>query len=27
MDTVLADPGTTDRFLAWEDKQEGKHEF
>jgi len=27
MDTVLADTWTTDRFLAWEDKQEGKHEF
>jgi Uma2 family endonuclease len=27
MDTVLADAWTTDRFLAWEDKQEGKHEF
>jgi Uma2 family endonuclease len=27
MDTVLAETGTTDRFLAWEDKQEGKHEF
>src|SRR5271165_3188226 len=27
MDTVLAGTWTTDRFLAWEDKQEGKHEF
>jgi Uma2 family endonuclease len=27
MDTLLADAWTTDRFLAWEDKQEGKHEF
>jgi Uma2 family endonuclease len=27
MDTVLAETWTTDRFLAWEDKQEGKHEF
>jgi Uma2 family endonuclease len=27
MDTVLADSWTTDRFLAWEDQQEGKHEF
>ena len=27
MDTVLAEAWTTDRFLAWEDKQEGKHEF
>jgi Uma2 family endonuclease len=27
MDTVLAETWTTDRFLSWEDKQEGKHEF
>jgi Uma2 family endonuclease len=27
MDTVLTDTWTTERFLAWEDKQEGKHEF
>jgi Uma2 family endonuclease len=27
MDTVLAEAWTTDRFLSWEDKQEGKHEF
>ena len=27
MDTVLPDIWTTDRFLAWEDTQEGKHEF
>jgi len=27
MDTVLDPPWTTDRFLAWEDRQEGKHEF
>jgi Uma2 family endonuclease len=27
MDTVLPEAWTTDRFLAWEDKQEGKHEF
>jgi len=27
MDTVLAEAWTMDRFLAWEDKQEGKHEF
>ncbi|WP_428484433.1 Uma2 family endonuclease [Rhodopila sp.] len=27
MDTVLTDTWTTDRFLVWEDKQEGKHEF
>jgi Uma2 family endonuclease len=27
MDTVLAEAWTTDRFLAWEDRQEGKHEF
>jgi Uma2 family endonuclease len=27
MDAVLTEPWTTDRFLAWEDKQEGKHEF
>jgi len=27
MDTALAEAWTTDRFLAWEDKQEGKHEF
>jgi Uma2 family endonuclease len=27
VDTVLAETWTTDRFLAWEDRQEGKHEF
>ena len=27
MDTVIDRPWTTDRFLAWEDRQEGKHEF
>jgi Uma2 family endonuclease len=27
MDTVLARPWTTETFLAWEDRQEGKHEF
>ena len=27
MDTVLAEPWTTERFLAREDRQEGKHEF
>ena len=27
MDTVLDCPWTTERFLAWEDRQEGKHEF
>jgi hypothetical protein len=27
MDTVSDRPWTTDAFLAWEDKQEGKHEF
>jgi Uma2 family endonuclease len=27
MDTVLTEAWTTGRFLAWEDKQEGKHEF
>jgi Uma2 family endonuclease len=27
MDTVLPDALTTERFLAWEDRQEGKHEF
>jgi Uma2 family endonuclease len=27
MDTVLTDRWTTERFLAWEDKQQGKHEF
>ena len=27
MDTVLTEAWTTDRFLAWEDQQEGKHEF
>jgi Uma2 family endonuclease len=27
MDTVPAETWTTDGFLAWEDKQEGKHEF
>jgi Uma2 family endonuclease len=27
MDTVLDHPWTTETFLAWEDRQEGKHEF
>lgn len=27
MDTVLRQPWTTETFLAWEDRQEGKHEF
>lgn len=27
MNTVLDRPWTTETFLAWEDKQEGKHEF
>jgi hypothetical protein len=27
MDTILAEPWTPERFLAWEDQQEGKHEF
>ncbi|MBV8399258.1 MAG: Uma2 family endonuclease [Acetobacteraceae bacterium] len=27
MNTVLDRPWTTDSFLAWEDRQEGKHEF
>ena len=27
MDTVLDQPRTTEAFLAWEDQQEGKHEF
>jgi Uma2 family endonuclease len=27
MDTVLDRPWTTKAFLAWEDRQEGKHEF
>ena len=27
MDTVLNRPWTTENFLAWEDQQEGKHEF
>jgi Uma2 family endonuclease len=27
MDTVLAETWTTERFLAWDEKQEGKHEF
>ncbi len=27
MDTLLDRPWTTETFLAWEDKQEGKHEF
>jgi Uma2 family endonuclease len=27
MDTVLDAPLTLDSFLAWEDRQEGKHEF
>src|ERR1051326_615351 len=27
MDTVLDQSWTTETFLAWEDRQEGKHEF
>ena len=27
MDTVLDRPWTTDAFIAWEDRQEGRHEF
>jgi Uma2 family endonuclease len=27
MDTVLTDAWTTERFLVWEDQQEGRHEF
>jgi Uma2 family endonuclease len=27
MDTVVTEAWTFERFLAWEDKQEGKHEF
>lgn len=27
MDTVVVDAWTAERFLAWEDAQEGKHEF
>ncbi len=27
MDTVLDRPWTTESFLAWEDRQEGRHEF
>ncbi len=27
MNIVLREPCTVDRFLAWEDKQEGRHEF
>jgi len=27
MDTLLREPLTTESFLAWEDGQEGKHEF
>ena len=27
MDTVLDRPWTTETFLAWEDRQEGKYEF
>ena len=27
MSTALREPWTVERFLAWEDKQEGKHEF
>ena len=27
MDTILDRPWTTDSFLAWEDRQDGKHEF
>jgi len=27
MNVILHEPWTVERFLAWEDKQEGKHEF
>lgn len=27
MDTVLREPWTAESFLAWEDQQEGRHEF
>ena len=27
MDFVLPEPWTVERFLAWEDEQEGRHEF
>lgn len=27
MNVALRDPWTVERFLAWEDKQEGRHEF
>jgi Uma2 family endonuclease len=27
MNITLREPWTIDRFLAWEDKQEGRHEF
>ena len=27
MSTLLREPWTVERFLAWEDKQEGRHEF
>jgi hypothetical protein len=27
MNAMLQEPWTVERFLAWEDKQEGKHEF
>jgi Uma2 family endonuclease len=27
MDVALSEPLTVERFLAWEDKQEGRHEF
>lgn len=27
MNLVLREPWTVDRFLAWEDRQEGRHEF
>lgn len=27
MDTLLREPETTESFLAWEDGQDGKHEF
>jgi hypothetical protein len=27
MDAVFAKTWTTDRFLAWDNNQEGKHEF
>ena len=27
MSTALCEPWTVERFLAWEDRQEGRHEF